>query len=205
MNSCEKHVWETIGTVPRKAHSEGSKHYRAGFNDAKMRGINISVARRKKCKNCDKKITTVEITHDQLKSIFNILDEHGIKLSDATNSKLSKIERSVRKYLIRVCKGYEKTHHLKKVTYKEVWEHVYPNVPWGQIRTNDVVAWIVKISEHDLPKGRPPLNSIVVRKDTGMPGEKWESWKEYWEEKNYLIPFNTMEEAQAACWDYCWK
>lgn len=111
---------------------------------------------------------------------------------------LSQTEESVRKTLIKVCRGKEKTTHHRKITYKELWEkHNSSGGSWGQGCTSKVVDWIVNISYYDVRAGLPPLNSIVVRKDTGEPGEDWEEWH-----KSEGSPYGSLAHAQTACWAY---
>jgi hypothetical protein len=111
---------------------------------------------------------------------------------------LSQTEKAVRETLIKVCRGDEKAIHRRKTTYKGLWEkHNSSGGSWGRGCTSEVVSWIVKISDDDIDKGRPPLNSIVVRKDTGQPGEDWEDWH-----KSAGSPYESLAHAQAACWVY---
>lgn len=111
---------------------------------------------------------------------------------------LSPIEEEVRKTLIKVCRGDVKTIHRRKITYKELWEkHSSSGGSWGQGCTPEVVGWIVNIPDYDVKAGRPPLNSIVVRKDTGQPGKDWTEWH-----KSAGSPYESLAHAQAACWVY---
>lgn len=110
---------------------------------------------------------------------------------------LSKIEKAVRKVLVRVARCDFKTYHHRKITYKELWLTQYPQNIWGQGNTQEVVKWIVDISDQDIKKGLPPLNAIVVRKDTSEPGKDWLSWH-----KETGSPFESQAHAQAACWAY---
>jgi len=111
---------------------------------------------------------------------------------------LSQTEKAVRKTLITVCRGEKKTVHCKKITYKELWEnHSESGNNWGQGCTPEVVKWIVNISNYDIRQGRPPLNSLVVRKDTGQPGKDWENWH-----KSTGSLYESLAHAQAACGVY---
>lgn len=114
------------------------------------------------------------------------------------NKMLSNTEKAVRKDLIKVCRGEVKTFHRRKITYKELWEkHNSGGGSWGRGCTNEVVEWIVNISNYDVAQGRPPLNSLVVRKDKGRPGKDWETWH-----KSAGSPYESLAHAQAACWVY---
>jgi hypothetical protein len=196
MKKC-KHKFKTVNTVSRKAYREGSKKFKSGFDEANSYGIKILVARQQQCLECGTKRTTVEISKSQLDSIFSQLPT---KLEDEdTDSDLSKTEIRVRDYLIRVSKGEIETRHGRKAMYKEVWNEVYPSRPFGRGNTNEVVEWIVNVSNFDTTNARPPLNSLVIRGDTGMPGYLWETWR-----KHSDTPYRTAEEAQHACWHY-WR
>lgn len=188
------HKWKTINTISRKAHKEGSKKFKSGFEEADSYGIKILVARQKQCIECGVKRSTVEISKNQLKQIYSQLDQRVE--SDNERDKLSIIETKVRAYLINVSKGRIETRHYRKAMYKEVWLHIYPSLTFGRGNTNEVVEWIVNISDYDKAKNRPPLNSLVVRGDTGMPGQSWEEWR-----INSKTSYKTIDEAQQACWD----
>ncbi len=110
---------------------------------------------------------------------------------------LTSTEKKVRKTLIRVARGELNTYHHRKITYKELWLTQYPKGTWGQGHTPEVVEWIVNISDKDTKKGLPPLNAIVVRKDTIEPGKDWKSWH-----RSAGSPFESQAHAQAACWAY---
>ncbi|HHE0562686.1 TPA: hypothetical protein ACN351_004779, partial [Vibrio parahaemolyticus] len=110
---------------------------------------------------------------------------------------LSKTEKKVRKILIKVARGSLDTYHFRKITYKELWLTQYPKETWGQGHTPEVVEWIVNISNADTDKGLPPLNALVVRKDTSEPGKDWKAWH-----KSVGSPFESQAHAQAACWAY---
>jgi hypothetical protein len=195
-----KHKFKTINTVSKKTHSEGSKKFKSGFEEASSYGIKILVARQQQCLECGVKRTTVEISKRQLDSIYAQLPQ---KLEDdQVDSPLSKIEHNVRDFLIKVCKGEIETRHKRKAMYKEVWLNIYPSRPFGRGNTNEVVSWVVNISNFDVDNSRPPLNSLVVRGDTGMPGESWEEWRKASERKYGRV--EKVDKAQQACWDY-WK
>jgi hypothetical protein len=110
---------------------------------------------------------------------------------------MTRIEKEVRKVLIQVARGAFETHHFRKITYKELWLTQYPRGVWGQGHTSEVVDWIVNISNRDTAEGLPPLNAIVVRKDTSEPGKDWKSWH-----KSVGSLFESQSHAQAACWAY---
>ncbi len=113
---------------------------------------------------------------------------------------LSEKEIKVKEILIDVAKGKIKTHHPKKIAYKELWLKIYPEKVWGQKYANEVVEWIVNISNTDVINNLPPLNSIVVRKDTGQPGEGWNEWLH--ENKKATRLYRTVNRAQKACWKH---
>lgn len=112
---------------------------------------------------------------------------------------LSSLEKKVRKTLVSVCRGEVKIkEHRRKINYKTLWEmHNNSDDSWGRGKTNEVVGWIVNISNDDIEHGRPPLNSLVVRLDTGEPGDDWEGWN-----KEAGRPYGSLAHAQAACWAY---
>ena len=111
---------------------------------------------------------------------------------------LTSTERAVRQTLIEVCRGELSTHHSRKITYKELWErHSAPGKVWGRGCTHDVVRWIVNISNHDVSASRPPLNALVVRRDTKQPGANWEEWH-----KSVGKPYKSLAHAQEACWSH---
>ncbi len=189
------HKFKTINTVSRRAHKDGSNKFRSGFEEAYLIGIKILVARQQQCVKCDKKRTTIEISKTQFN---NIIEKLSSNISSETNDGLlSKVEKKVRTYLIEVSQGQIKTRHEKKAMYKEVWLKIYPKRPFGRGNTNEVVEWIVNISNLDTKNGKPPLNSIVVRGDTGLPGVSWTEW-----EKDSDTPYRDVQEAQEACWGY---
>ena len=188
------HKWKTVNTVSRKAHQEGSKKFKSGFEQADSFGLKILSARRKECLYCGIKKTTVEISQSQMCKIYAQLDQ---RVDELGTDYLSEIEIEVRNYLISVSKGIIENRHSSKAMYKEVWNLIYPSRRFGRGNTNEVVDWIVNISDFDISLGRPPLNSIVVRGDTGMPGTNWDEWKKYSDTK-----YKNAEEAQEACWTY---
>jgi len=190
-----KHIWKTVNTISRKAHLAGSKKFKSGFDEADAYDIKILSARQKQCVECSKKRTTVEISKTQLDSIYNHLSRPIGK--EGREEGLSNIENKVRKFLIKVSKGKVQTRHERKAMYKEVWLHIYPSRPFGRGNTNEVVDWIVNISDFDTSNDLPPLNSLVVRGDTGMPGDSWVEWKKH---SNSL--YKNVEAAQIACWDF---
>ena len=110
---------------------------------------------------------------------------------------LTKTEKRVRAILIKVARGTFSTHHYRKITYQELWLTQYSGETWGRGKTSEVVDWIVNISNQDTAKGLPPLNAIVVRKDTSEPGKDWATWH-----KSVGSPFESQGHAQAACWAY---
>lgn len=191
--ACE-HIWKTVNTISRKAHLGGSKKFKSGFEEAEEHGIKILTARQKKCLECGKKRTTVEISKAQLDAIYNGLSG---AITENVESELSIVENKARKFLIEVSKGNIQTRHERKAMYKEVWLHIYPTRPFGRGNTNEVVEWIVNISDFDTSNDRPPLNSLVVRGDTGMPGDSWDEWQ-----SNSGSPYETASAAQNACWSY---
>jgi len=193
-----QHKFKTVNTVSRRAYKSGSTKFRSEFKAADSFGIKILVARRQQCLKCKKKRTTVEISKMQLDTIFPKLSSKLKMEPDGTA--LSDVEKKVRKYLIKISKGKSNPRHKNKAMYKEVWNSVYPSRKFGRGNTNEVVEWIVNISNFDMKHGRPPLNSLVVRGDTGMPGNSWNGWKEA-----FNAPFNNAEEAQQACWNFKWQ
>lgn len=189
------HKYKTVNTVSRHAYKEGSNKFRSGFEEADALGIRILVARQQQCLKCSKKRTTIEISKAQFN---NIVEKLPSKISSETsNGVLSKTENKLRKYLIKVSKGQVETRHNNKAMYKEVWNYIYPARQFGRGNTNEVVEWIVNISNYDTENSRPPLNSLVVRGDTGMPGGSWDEWKDY-----SSTPYKNAKEAQNACWKY---
>lgn len=111
---------------------------------------------------------------------------------------LTDLEHAVRQTLIKVCRGEEETVHRRKINYKALWEkHSPANRTWERGNTTEVVDWIVNISNYDVERGRPPLNSLVVRVNTGQPGKNWESWH-----REVGSPYESLAHAQAACWAY---
>ena len=172
-----KHKYKTINTVSRRTHKEGSKKFKSGFLEAENHGIKILVARQQQCLKCGKKRTTIEISKSQFDNIISSLPS-GLKTEESENQ-LTTVENKVRDFLINVSKGLVDTRHEKKTMYKEVWNYIYPSRQFGRGNTNEVVDWIVNISDFDTDNLRPPLNSLVVRGDTGMPGNSWGEWRRY--------------------------
>ncbi|MDO9177448.1 MAG: hypothetical protein Q7U16_03820 [Agitococcus sp.] len=200
MSECE-HKYQTLNTISHRAHQEGSKKFKSGFEEAAANGIKILVARQQQCAECGKKRTTIEISKNQFDNILALLERDP---EPDVEDDLSKTEIKVRKYLIRVLEGKEDTRHEGLAMYKEVWNHIYPTRPFGRGNTNEVVDWIVNISNFDTSgKGggiKPPLNSIVVRGDTKEPGVSWELWRV----NTSAYKNKTLEEAQQECRDY-WR
>jgi hypothetical protein len=187
--------FKTINTISQKAHREGSTKFKSGFEEASLYGIKILVARQKECLECGEKRETVEISKRQLDKIYKQLSNNLEDEQD--DSILSETELNVRNFLIKVCKGEVETRHERKAMYKEVWLNINPSRPFGRGNTDEVVGWVVNISNFDNDNSRPPLNSLVVRGDTKMPSEGWEEWR-----INSNTKYETVEEAQQACWDY---
>jgi len=182
-----KHQWKTTDTVARKAHLNGEKKFRSGFEKASEAGVNLLAARRKVCDKCGEKKTTVELDWEELRPLLPSND----------------IEK-VRQLLIKVAMGKEKEiKYSKRITYKELWEKIHPEMLWMPENfrklTRIVVGWIVDISDKNLENEEPPLNSLVVRSDTGMPGDDWKSWAEAED-----CIYETADKAQNACWHHKW-
>ena len=142
-----KHKYKTVNTVSRHAHKEGSKKFKSGFEEGDANGIKILVARQQQCLKCEKKRTTIEISKSQLDDIISNLPS-GLAIEE-NNSELTNLENRVRKYLIDVSKGKIETRHDNKAMYKEVWNQFYPARQFGRGNTNEVVEWIVHISNYD--------------------------------------------------------
>lgn len=114
---------------------------------------------------------------------------------------------SVRKLLIAVARGEPISKRLGRVSYKEVWQHVYPTTSWGMAYTWQVVDWITKISALEIQVNRPPLNEIVTPTNKLVPTESWVHPKTGIRAhlkvlSGVLAPYASHEEAQAACWTY---
>lgn len=69
-------------------------------------------------------------------------------------------------------------------------------------KAHKMVPMILNISEYELRKGRPPLNELVVRGDTGEPGEEWKVIRRALESRGVLVPYSSHGEAQEACRRY---
>jgi hypothetical protein len=120
---------------------------------------------------------------------------------------LSVIEKRIRKLLIHVAKGTTVTERVGRISYKEVWEYIHPDMKWGQSNTKKVVDWITRISAFELKNGRPPLNELVTPKNKLIPQQPWGNAKEGI--KAYLkglagttVAYGSHEDAQQACWEY---
>ena len=130
-----------------------------------------------------------------------IIMEIGIMHLKLSKKELLTVENQVRNYLIDVSRGkYPKNRHDNLATYKETWKVIYPSKVFGRGNANEVVDWIVNISNVDLKNDAPPLNSLVVRGDTKKPGVSWETWRDQSGTK-----FKNVEDAQNACWKHSWK
>jgi hypothetical protein len=116
--------------------------------------------------------------------------------------KLSNEEGKIRAILIRTAQGSIKTHRPGLISYSELWGRA-SSKPWGRGRKSQIVDWISHISTYELSQGRPPLNELVVRKGTDLPGEPWSNIKRYHKKRLKIdLPFKSHEEAQEACWQY---
>jgi hypothetical protein len=181
------HQWKTTDTVAIKAHLNGEKKFRSSFEKASEADVNLHAVRRKVCANCGVKKTTVELDWEDFRPL---LPSDDLK--------------KVRQLLIKIALGKEKdSKYPKRITYKELWEKIHPETPWlpENFRkfTRIVVDWLVDIANQNLENGEPPLNSLVVRSDTGMPGDDWKNWAEA-----EGCQYKTADEAQNACWCYRW-
>jgi len=115
---------------------------------------------------------------------------------------LSKKEEEVRSILIDVAQGMRPTHKLGLISYKELWILISDEA-WGRGKGNEIVECITRISAHELEKGRPPLNELVVVKATNEPGDKWGNIKTGLKERFSMdAPYQTHREAQEDCWRY---
>lgn len=120
---------------------------------------------------------------------------------------LSSAEKKVRKLLIRVAKGEPIARRKGRISYKEVWEHIHPNIKWGQAHTWDVVGWITRVSAFELASDRPPLNEIVTPTNKLVPKDPWGSMAQGIKAhlrrlSGISAPYKSHEEAQEACWRY---
>lgn len=183
------HKWATDETVSLQAHRNGERKFRLGFLRAEAGGIRVVAARRKRCTLCGEKATTVEVDWDDIRPLL------PDRIQDVIEEYLAALARGERRDVL----------HSRRVTYKELWEVANPTIPWGNENfrelTRRVVGWVADIAHRDVSSGRPPRNSLVVCKDTGLPGHDWESWAQ---ENGVLVDYPTPEAAQQACWDYPW-
>ena len=113
---------------------------------------------------------------------------------------LTIIERAVRQTLIRVYRGeIQQPKFPRRIGYKALWKrHSSRNAVWNRGKhLDDVVKWIIHISNYDEAHNPPcpPLNSIVIRLDTGQPGKGWKEWN-----MHHRRPYSSITEAQNACW-----
>jgi hypothetical protein len=108
---------------------------------------------------------------------------------------LTRKEKDVRNTLIVVCRGKRQTRFPRKINYKHLWEIHGDKRPWARAFTRQIVDWVIRISDHDIAKGLPPLNALVVRADTGMPGDNWYAWN-----KRTKARYKSVVDAQKACW-----
>ena len=117
-------------------------------------------------------------------------------------SALDSKQEKVREVLIKTAAGSLRTHKARLISYKELWERISPE-DWGRARVSGIVSLIVEISVFEIAHGRPPLNELVVRMDTGFPGHEWDGLKNYLEEKSgRKLHYLSHREAQEACWHY---
>ncbi|WP_168175457.1 HNH endonuclease [Methylocaldum sp. 14B] len=120
---------------------------------------------------------------------------------------LSATEKRIRELLIRVARGESVARRTGRISYKEVWEHIHPDIKWGQGHTWDVVEWITHISAVELQNGRPPLNEIVTPTNKLVPKDPWgnavQGIKGHLKKLSGIsAPYKDHEEAQKACWRY---
>ena len=115
---------------------------------------------------------------------------------------LSSIEKKVRSLLIRVARGNPVAQRKGRISYKEIWEHIQPDLKWGQGHTWDVVEWITKVSAFELQNDRPPLNEIVTPTKKLVPTDPWNKGiKPHLKNLSGISPpYKNHEEAQEACW-----
>ena len=115
---------------------------------------------------------------------------------------LSKKEEEVRGILIEVARGMRTTHKLGLISYKELWTLISDEA-WGRGKKNEIVKWITRISAHELEKGCPPLNELVVVKTTNEPGDEWSNIKAGLKQLSSMdAPYETHREAQEDCSRY---
>jgi len=116
--------------------------------------------------------------------------------------KLTRQEKIAKELLVKVAKGFVNTHKTGLISYKEFWEAIDKR-PWGRARKNEIVNIISNISTYELQNERPPLNELVVRKDSHEPGQPWKKIKQYHEKHYGLdVPYKSHREAQEACWKF---
>ena len=116
--------------------------------------------------------------------------------------KLTNPEKKAKELLVKVAKGLVNTHKSGLISYKEFWKAI-DRRPWGRARKNEIVSIVSNISTYELQNKRPPLNELVVRKDSHVPGEPWENIKQYHEEHYGVdVPYSSHREAQEACWKF---
>ena len=116
--------------------------------------------------------------------------------------KLTYQEKKARALLIRVAKGLVNTHKIGLISYKEFWR-VIDRRPWGRAKKDEIVNIVSNISTYELQNERPPLNELVVRKDSHLPGEPWENIKQQHEDQYRVdVPYTSHRDAQEACWKF---
>lgn len=120
---------------------------------------------------------------------------------------LSTTEKNVRELLIRVARSEPIARRVGRISYKEIWTHIHPDIKWGQAHTWAVVEWITRVSAIELQNGRPPLNEIVTPTNKTVPQDPWgnaaHGIKGHLKKLSGIIaPYKTHEEAQQACWRY---
>jgi hypothetical protein len=116
--------------------------------------------------------------------------------------KLNELEKKIRKTLIKVAKGQISTEKPGLISYKELWA-TFSKKKFGMGNAKVIVNYITKISGYELLNERPPLNELVIKKATSVPGEHFESIKAYLIDSYGVdIPYSTHKEAQEDCWRY---
>jgi predicted HNH restriction endonuclease len=104
--------------------------------------------------------------------------------------------------LMEVAKGNLKTDRVRLISYKEFWEKI-SREKWGQARVPEIVRIIFPISVFEIIHSRPPLNELVVRKDTAVSGDNWNDTRRGLEKQSARsVPYLSHREAQEACWRY---
>ena len=170
------HKWKTVGKVTQEDHDLGNPKFSKGFetynaleNPISGEKLVVIAVRRRQCTLCQERSTTVEMDHFELKVH---LPNHNHSLFGRTKV-----------ILIDVAKG---TTHLQltygnRISYMELYEAL--GAPFGawspSIRikaTRFIEEIVIEISDANIANGEPPLNAIVVRKDTGLPGPGWNDW-----------------------------